>query len=58
MVMKNYEKAKSLLEENIETLHAMANELLEREVLDGKEIDRIIEEHRSPAPAEGAADGE
>ena len=58
MVTRNYEKAKSLLEENIETLHAMANELLEKEVLDGKEIDRIIEEHRSPAPAEGAADGE
>jgi cell division protease FtsH len=58
MVTRNYEKAKSLLEENIEILHAMANELLEREVLDGKEIDRIIEEHRMPPPAEGTADGE
>jgi cell division protease FtsH len=58
MVMRNYEEAKSLLEDNIETLHAMANELLEREVLDGQEIDRIIEEHRASAPAEGAADGE
>jgi cell division protease FtsH len=58
MVTRNYEKAKSLLEDNIETLHAMANELLEKEVLDGQEIDRIIEEHRAAAPAEGAADGE
>ena len=54
VIMQNYDKAKSLLEESSEILHAMASELLEREVLDGAEIDSIIEQHRQAAPPEGA----
>ena len=38
----NYEKVTKLLKENIQTLHDLANSLLEREVLDGKEIDEIV----------------
>jgi cell division protease FtsH len=54
VVMQNYDKAKSLLEENSVILHAMASELLEREVLDGAEIETIIEQHRQAAPPESA----
>ncbi len=39
-----YNKAKGLLLENIDLLHALAGKLLEKEVLDGAEIDRIISE--------------
>lgn len=42
MVMKNYEKAKKLLEDHIEILHKIAKELLEKEVLTGAEIDALI----------------
>ena len=52
--MQNYDKARSLLEESSDILHAMASELLEREVLDGAEIDNIIEQHRQAAPAESS----
>ncbi len=37
-----YENAKKLLLENIDTLHRMANELLEKEVLNAAELDAII----------------
>ncbi|MBW2063534.1 MAG: ATP-dependent zinc metalloprotease FtsH [Deltaproteobacteria bacterium] len=39
-----YERTKRLIEENIDALHKLANSLLERETLDGKEIDAILEE--------------
>jgi cell division protease FtsH len=56
IVMENYEKAKALITENLEVLHAMANGLLEREVLDGPEIDNIIEQYRGGTPPQGTAD--
>jgi cell division protease FtsH len=37
-----YAKTRELLKANLTTLHKMAEALLEREVLDGKEIDEII----------------
>jgi cell division protease FtsH len=37
-----YERAKSLLQENMDVLHKMSEVLLEREVLDAPEIDEII----------------
>ncbi|MCX8022339.1 MAG: ATP-dependent zinc metalloprotease FtsH [Syntrophorhabdaceae bacterium] len=37
-----YERAKDILNENITSLHLIANALLEKEVLDGQEIDAII----------------
>lgn len=39
-----YERAKGLLSTNIDTLHAIAGKLLEKETLDGQEIDLIIKD--------------
>ncbi|HEY4485502.1 MAG TPA: ATP-dependent zinc metalloprotease FtsH [Nitrospiria bacterium] len=46
LVMDNYERAKVLLRENIKALRAVAEALLEKEVLDALEIDKIIEAAR------------
>ncbi len=43
LVCEAYERAKAILKTNIEVLHSMAAALLEREVLNGKEIDEIME---------------
>jgi len=40
-------RARQLLEENLEKLHALARALLERESLDGEEVSRIL--HVQPA---------
>ncbi len=42
LVTENYERTKKLLKDNINTLKALAEALLENEVLDGPEIDAII----------------
>lgn len=42
IVTSSYEQAKKLLMEHIETLQRLASALLEKEVLTGEEIDRII----------------
>jgi cell division protease FtsH len=42
LVMENYERAKRLLTENMATLKRLAEALLEKEVLDGSDIDQII----------------
>ena len=42
LVMRNYERAKKLLGDHIDILHKIANELLEKEVLNGEEIDALI----------------
>jgi cell division protease FtsH len=39
-----FEKAKAILLKNIDALHAVATALLDREVLDGQEIDNILKE--------------
>lgn len=44
-VLYCYEKAKRIIEEHIDILHDLANKLLEKEVLDGNEIDAIIRSH-------------
>ncbi|MGB2692904.1 MAG: cell division protein FtsH, partial [Thermodesulfobacteriota bacterium] len=53
IVTINYEKAKTLLEDNIDLLHKVAEVLLDQEVIDGKELDELIknnkpEQHPSP----------
>jgi len=45
LVYQCYTQAKDLLSKNIRTLHALANKLLDKEVLDGHEIDVIISEN-------------
>jgi len=42
IVTHSYEKAKDILQKNMATLHQLANSLLEKEVLDGRQIDSII----------------
>ena len=42
IVTKGVERAESILNENQDTLHRLANALLEREILDGEEVDKII----------------
>lgn len=42
-----YERAKKILEDNYDILDALAQSLLERETIDGSDIDKIIEEARA-----------
>jgi cell division protease FtsH len=42
IVTRSYEKAKEILQTNMATLHKLASTLLEKEVLDGNQIDAII----------------
>ncbi len=42
IVTGNYEKAKKILTDNIDTLHKIANALLEKEVMNAEELDEII----------------
>ncbi len=42
IVSENYERAKKLLSDNMDTLHRLAGELLEKEVLTAEELDAII----------------
>ncbi|MBM4165416.1 MAG: ATP-dependent metallopeptidase FtsH/Yme1/Tma family protein [Ignavibacteria bacterium] len=47
-------KAERILRDNVEKLHSLANTLLEREILDGEEIDMIIRgESLAPIPKNG-----
>ncbi len=48
LVDKCYTRAKNLISKHIESLHALANALLEKEVLDGQEIDSIIRVANAP----------
>ena len=42
LVTENYERAKRLLTEHMRSLKALAEALLEKEVLDAPEIDQIL----------------
>jgi cell division protease FtsH len=53
-IMENYERAKEIVQRHLEKLHRLAEALLEREVLDGLEIDTIVRGAGSPAPAAAA----
>jgi cell division protease FtsH len=52
LVTENYERAKRLLTENMVSLKRLAEALLEKEVLDGSDIDHILMQSSSePVPA-------
>jgi cell division protease FtsH len=53
-IMENYERAKEIVQGHLGKLHRLAEALLEREVLDGSEIDTIVSAAGSPAPAAAA----
>lgn len=42
IVTQGHERAKEIIQTNMDTLHRLAGTLLEKEVLDGNQIDRII----------------
>jgi cell division protease FtsH len=48
LVVENYERAKRMLTEHMGILKALAEALLEKEVLEGSEIDRIIQQGSLP----------
>ncbi|MGD9650766.1 MAG: ATP-dependent zinc metalloprotease FtsH [Candidatus Dadabacteria bacterium] len=47
IIKTNYSKTKALLEDHIELLHKLAELLLEKEVIDGKELDELVKSHKS-----------
>ncbi|MDP3017550.1 MAG: cell division protein FtsH, partial [Deltaproteobacteria bacterium] len=44
IVTQSHEKAKEIIQGNMDTLHRLASALLEKEVLDGNQIERIIKD--------------
>lgn len=47
IIKTNYSKTKALLEDSIELLHKLAELLLEKEVIDGKELDELVRNYKS-----------
>lgn len=67
LVEGSYRKAYDLLSENIDKLHSLANALLEREILDHEEIDKVLKgeeleplpkPRRGAGPQDGDGDGD
>jgi cell division protease FtsH len=50
IVTDAYAKTSNLIKENLEVLHQLAAALLEKETLDGKQIDEILARVNKPAP--------
>ncbi len=50
LVDRAYTRARSLLTRNRDVLHSIAKELLEKEVVDGDDLSRIIASHREGEP--------
>lgn len=48
IVNKAMDRAQAILRDHIDLLHILSKELLEREILDGEEIDRIIKGEKLP----------
>jgi len=48
IVIDGMERAEKILNEHVEILHKLSNELLEREILDSGEIDKIIKGEKLP----------
>ena len=57
IVMEGLKRAETILSENIDVLHRLATALLEREILDGDEIDRILRGESLP-PVAGRNNGQ
>jgi cell division protease FtsH len=58
LVMENYERAKGIITSRIQTLHTLASALLEREVLDGAEIEEILKGTPEKAAAPSSGEGQ
>ncbi|HEY5599663.1 MAG TPA: hypothetical protein VIK48_03135 [Candidatus Manganitrophaceae bacterium] len=55
LIVENYERAKTLIRDNMKTLKALAEALLEKESLDAPEIERIVQSSILPSPAAASA---
>ncbi len=55
VVDRNYQRAETILKENMDTLHKMADALIKYETLDAKQIEAIMQ-GRDPEPPEGWSD--
>ena len=55
IISENYQRTKTILEENIDKLHLMADALMKYETIDSKQIDDIME-GKEPRPPEGWSD--
>ena len=51
LVMDAYGVARKIITDNIDSLHNLAQALLEHEVLDGEEIETVINGGKLPTPA-------
>ncbi|WP_447970759.1 ATP-dependent zinc metalloprotease FtsH [Nitrospira sp. M1] len=51
LILESYERTKRMLTENIHTLKALAEALLEKEVLDAMEVEEIVQQTSSVQPA-------
>jgi cell division protease FtsH len=57
IVSESMKRADKILKNNVETLHRLSNALLEREILDSEEIDKIIRKENLP-PSDRQKNGE
>jgi cell division protease FtsH len=44
IILESYQRAKDILKNNLQLLHKVAEKLLEKEILDGSEIDALVRE--------------
>lgn len=56
VINRNYDRSRSILEENIDILHLMADALMQYETLDADQIADIMQ-NKPPSPPEGWDDG-
>jgi cell division protease FtsH len=56
IITSSYEKTCQLINENLDILHRMAKQLLEKETLNSKDIDKIMGGDGDPRPSEQEAD--
>ncbi len=50
IIDRNYERAKKILEENLDKLHAMSEALMQHETIDAEQINAIMEGRELPPP--------
>lgn len=58
IIMKNYEIARKVLVDNMEYLHSLAKALIEYEILDGAQIDKILKGEPLDPPRSKSGDDE
>ena len=58
IVMNGMKRAEKILAENIDKLHALSNALLDREILDSEEIDKILRGETLPLLVKSNGNGE